>query len=282
MKTPHPAPLASRTFLRWQTSDDARLAVVTAEMGEQGLPPHFHDMWSVGVVVEGDCRFRTLPHGKDLWHLAPAGSVFVLRPYETHACGAGIGGYRVRYALVYVDAAEMCRLAPRLAALHSADSRRVWPVGMPFVEQLLTVDSAGAARTWLQAVEARVLPSASGAEVPHGPAEPQLHGLQAWLHQHWQESSALEQGKQQMPASPWHSIRTFRQQVGLTPSAYLRQYRLQQSRRWLAAPDGGLPLAELAAMLGFADQAHFTRAFKQVYGVTPGQWRAVAQTLPAQ
>lgn len=127
MSSVHDAPLASRTFLRWQTSNDARLEVVMAEMGEQGLPPHFHDMWSVGVVVHGDCRFHTLPHGKEVWHLAPAGSVFVLRPYETHACGAGIGGHSVRYALVYVDATEMCHLAPGLAALHSTDSRRVWP-----------------------------------------------------------------------------------------------------------------------------------------------------------
>lgn len=35
---------------------------------------------------------------------------------------------------------------------------------------------------------------------------------------------------------------------------------------------GGMPLREAAACTGFAGQAHFSRAFKQVTGLTPGQY----------
>ena len=35
------------------------------------------------------------------------------------------------------------------------------------------------------------------------------------------------------------------------------------------------PLAEVAGDAGFADQAHFTRAFKAAFGLTPGRYRAL-------
>lgn len=44
---------------------------------------------------------------------------------------------------------------------------------------------------------------------------------------------------------------------------------VEGSRRLIG---GGMPLREAAACTGFADQAHFSRAFKQVTGLTPGQY----------
>jgi AraC-like DNA-binding protein len=37
----------------------------------------------------------------------------------------------------------------------------------------------------------------------------------------------------------------------------------------------GRPLAEVAAETGFADQAHFTRAFKSAFGLPPARYRAL-------
>ncbi|WP_333904326.1 helix-turn-helix domain-containing protein, partial [Achromobacter insolitus] len=48
----------------------------------------------------------------------------------------------------------------------------------------------------------------------------------------------------------------------------------------------GLALADAAHAVGFADQAHLTRVFKQVYGSTPGVLRRAgvpdSQTLRAR
>ena len=38
--------------------------------------------------------------------------------------------------------------------------------------------------------------------------------------------------------------------------------------------DQNQPLGEIALACGFADQAHFTRSFKQVTGQTPRSYRA--------
>ncbi len=71
--------------------------------------------------------------------------------------------------------------------------------------------------------------------------------------------------------SRFHMTRLFQKRFGLAPSAYLRLLRLERAKRLLAS--GDTP-ADVAASLGFADQAHLTRRFKAAYGMTPGRYRA--------
>jgi AraC-like DNA-binding protein len=70
--------------------------------------------------------------------------------------------------------------------------------------------------------------------------------------------------------SPFTLLRAFRGETGLPPHAYLNQSRVRLARRLL---DGGMAPAEVAAEVGFADQAHLTRHFKRVMGVPPGAYQ---------
>lgn len=69
--------------------------------------------------------------------------------------------------------------------------------------------------------------------------------------------------------SPVQLVRLFTAERGLPPFAWLNIQRLSQARRLIQRD---VPLSKVAAELGFADQAHFTRRFKAVYSVTPGVW----------
>jgi AraC-like DNA-binding protein len=60
--------------------------------------------------------------------------------------------------------------------------------------------------------------------------------------------------------------------VGLSPAAMIRRRRLQEAaQRVREDPDA--PLAEIAAELGYADQAHLTNDFRAVLGFTPSRYR---------
>ena len=76
--------------------------------------------------------------------------------------------------------------------------------------------------------------------------------------------------------------RLFASYVGVSPKAVLARYRLQDAA---AAIDAGTvdDLAGLAAALGWFDQAHFSREFRGVVGMTPSAYlaRARAAVLPA-
>jgi AraC-like DNA-binding protein len=70
--------------------------------------------------------------------------------------------------------------------------------------------------------------------------------------------------------SRYQLLRAFRAEVGMPPYAWLAQHRVARAR--LLLEHGHRP-AEAATLTGFADQAHLTRWFRRVVGVTPGAYR---------
>lgn len=65
---------------------------------------------------------------------------------------------------------------------------------------------------------------------------------------------------------------TFKRVYGGSVGAYLRQQRLWEARRQLdVKPESSL--TEVALACGYADQSHFTRHFKRLFGLTPGEYR---------
>lgn len=63
--------------------------------------------------------------------------------------------------------------------------------------------------------------------------------------------------------------RSFARRTGLPPAAYRTVHRLNKGRMLLRH---GASVADVAFALGFADQSHFGRLFKQRFGTTPGAY----------
>ncbi|KJL26425.1 Transcriptional activator NphR [Microbacterium oxydans] len=65
------------------------------------------------------------------------------------------------------------------------------------------------------------------------------------------------------------------QEQGVTVSTWIRTRRLEQCRRDLLDPMlADRPVAAIAARWGFVDAAHFSRAFKAAFGISPSEYRA--------
>jgi AraC-like DNA-binding protein len=68
-----------------------------------------------------------------------------------------------------------------------------------------------------------------------------------------------------------HFARGFKQSTGLTPHHYLTQKRVERAQDMLA--NSALSLSEIAYAVGFSDQSHLARHFRQMLGITPGRFR---------
>jgi len=66
-------------------------------------------------------------------------------------------------------------------------------------------------------------------------------------------------------------FRAFRGSFGMAPHAFIMRCRIDRAMRLLA--DSDEPIAQIAVACGFADQAHFSRAFARRLGSPPGVWR---------
>lgn len=71
--------------------------------------------------------------------------------------------------------------------------------------------------------------------------------------------------------SRFHFTRMFKRCHGIGPARYVQQLRIAEAKRLIA--DFEMPLAETAVAVGFSDQSHFTRWFREITGQTPGGWR---------
>jgi len=65
--------------------------------------------------------------------------------------------------------------------------------------------------------------------------------------------------------------RLFRDYVGVSPKWVIQRFRLQEAT-WLLARPTRVDLGDLACQLGFFDQAHFTRDFTRLIGLSPHEY----------
>lgn len=74
----------------------------------------------------------------------------------------------------------------------------------------------------------------------------------------------------QAVSAPYLS-KLFHDHAGTSPSKYLTEYRMEQAKKLLK--DSRLSIKEVADSVGYPDQFHFSKSFKNVVGVSPAQFR---------
>ena len=95
----------------------------------------------------------------------------------------------------------------------------------------------------------------------------------AYLDLHMQQSLKLEEVARQIcRISPSHLARLFRQGVGMSFTAYLREIRLKLAATMLEQSE--TPIREIARRVGYLDGSRFAEHFQRRYGVTPHKYRS--------
>ena len=92
------------------------------------------------------------------------------------------------------------------------------------------------------------------------------------LHAHFSEALTLDGIAKSVGTHPVHLARVFRQNHHCTIGEYIRKLRIEFACREISTTN--CQLALIASRAGFYDQSHFSRTFKRIMGITPGQYRA--------
>jgi AraC-like DNA-binding protein len=87
----------------------------------------------------------------------------------------------------------------------------------------------------------------------------------------------LQQTAARFNYSPEHLSRKFRNEVGISYRSYCEQVRMRRAIALLS--DEAADLSVIAETLGYSDSSCFIRAFRQVYGITPGAYRKRRRSL---
>ena len=63
----------------------------------------------------------------------------------------------------------------------------------------------------------------------------------------------------------------FRNSIGRSPQEFLMNYRMVKATELLKLTS--LSIADISSAVGYENQLHFSRAFKNIYGISPREWR---------
>ncbi|MFG2513108.1 AraC family transcriptional regulator [Streptomyces sp. NPDC048584] len=253
----------------WRPRVPGVVEVFHARFTEYAYPMHVHDAWTLLIVDDGAVRYDLDRHE----HGTPHDTVSLLPPHVPHnGAPATAGGFRKR--VLYLDGSHLAEsligaavdrpdlrdplLRRRVGQVHSALVRpgdeleaesRLTLVGERLREHLRSREAVGVPRR-----------------------DPVLaRRLRELLDERIVEGVALAEAGGTLSAHPAHLVRAFSGAYGIAPHQYLMSRRVGRARRLLL--EGRSP-SEAAVATGFYDQAHLTRHFRRLVGVTPGRYRA--------
>lgn len=260
----------------WRDSSLSNLECLRATFIKHAFAPHIHEGYAIGVIEKGAECFKY----RSAMHVAPQGSIVVINPEAMHT-GKAVNQQGWSYRMLYPEIALVQRAA--------TDAVRQ-PANIPFFPEPVIFDPTLA--NLLSRMHTTLASSPSELEresilvwtlahlVRRHATTPPLalkarsehaHVLrvQTYLEEHMTENVSLGQLAALVHLSPFYLLRVFRDSVGLPPHTYLTQIRVARARHLISA---SMPLAEVAAAVGFTDQSHLNRHFKAQMGVTPGQY----------
>lgn len=237
--------------------------------------PHAHATLSLGAVDDGQSVFtrdgqrQRLTRGDVV--LIPAGVVHSCNPekdehwsyqmlYLDEAWIRGVVG-----EMGILDASVLTQLPPELAPrqIHARLTRLnacLFSTASSEDKEaallVFTGDLFGSPR-----LRTRTLPK---------PGLTRLRDVQELIAERCTEALTLDELATVASLSRYHFVRAFSRSFGMTPHAWQIDQRIQRARGLL---DQGMSIADAALQLGFADQSHFQRAFKQRVAATPGEYR---------
>ncbi|MFI0515656.1 helix-turn-helix domain-containing protein [Streptomyces sp. WSLK1-5] len=253
------------------------LDLLTARFDKHVYAPHAHDEYTIGVCVGGseiiDYRGGHIRTGP--------GSIVVLAPGEMHTGGPGTATDGYAYRALYAE-------VPLL---------QDGSIGLPNFRDPLIDDPELAAALRLAHTELSACPDpletesrlpwlltalscrhstarAADCVIAGADADAVARVVRDRLADELLAPPSLADLATDLGMSRYQLLRAFRTTMGVPPYAWLAQYRVNRARCLL---ESGLKPAEVAGAVGFADQAHLTRWFRRVLGVTPAAYRNSVQ-----
>lgn len=118
-----------------------------------------------------------------------------------------------------------------------------------------------------------LLRSAADEQLEHGSKlrEFYIHEALTYIEHNFQNEITIEDIAGVCGLNRTYFGKIFKEALGKTPQEFLLNYRMLKAAELLKLT--GLSIGDVGLAVGYANQMHFSRAFKNNYGISPREWR---------
>ena len=98
-----------------------------------------------------------------------------------------------------------------------------------------------------------------------------VRAVQEYVEQHLSEMITVHDIAEHVGLNPSYLNTHFRAQTGFSIKSFIHRLKTEEAKRLLR--ETTYPISEIGTMLGYFDQSHFSRVFREYTGTTPKQYR---------
>jgi len=261
-----------------RVADTSDLILSEGFYSEFEFKPHYHLDYHIGLVLDGVQRQQF--QGQSV--LLGPGRISVMPPGEIHD-GRGheqseyrMRTFRIAPALLteYFNELTGCETDAFFAGAMVEDPRIARNL-VKLYDGIQNPDGLSALpveEAWLKLFEPLFaqLKVVTPQPIVGGLSARHIQRVKDYCYENLASKISLEQLAALCDLSRYQFLRRFEKSMGLTPHNWLTQLRLERACLLLREP--GQNLAQIAVDVGFYDQSHFIRAFRQWYGVVPSRY----------
>ncbi|MNC64746.1 Arabinose operon regulatory protein [compost metagenome] len=101
--------------------------------------------------------------------------------------------------------------------------------------------------------------------------------IKGWINDHYSEHADLGSLAAMVFLTPTYLSKLFKQETGYTITDYITEVRLHHAKQLLSQHQH-LKVQEIGRQVGYADPAYFNKLFKRMVGVTPAEFKKIADS----
>jgi AraC-like DNA-binding protein len=259
----------------WRDPRTPGLSLMCADLTTQDFARHAHQALVIAVTEAGGAEVTS----RGVTERARPGLLLAFDPAEPHAARMGDSRHW-RYRSFYLTRPALDAVADRLGLRSVPHLRRNGIDDPDLARRFLALHRALEQGSHALAGQEQLIGSFGALFARHADGraagtgdDVAVRAVLALMHDRYADDLSLDDLALPAGLTPWQLIRAFKRTVGLTPHACLTQVRLNAACRRLRR---GMAIADVAAEVGFYDQAALTRHFKRCYAITPRQFARAA------
>ena len=253
---------------------------LSTKLSDHQFPTHFHDTFVIQLISSGADRTESAGEAQ----IAQRGELFIHGPGLVHS-GGPVGDQPLAYRAIYPSVELTCRLLeiepediPRAYSTVISDRTTV-KAATNALDKIDSAPNSDDAAKLLTELMTRVLDESENRGTQRMEQPTAIEAARAHLETNFDRDVTVAELSDVVGLSRFHLIREFKRSLGITPRQFLISQRVTVAKSLLTS---NRPLVDVALESGFSDQSHLNRCFKRVTAVSPGQYKAAANSNSVQ